>query len=431
MNLRQRTWIAVGLVILVGAVVVAGLAIVLLPVSASSLRQFPTSSVTVISDPPPPDLPGQSTEVTLLSNSVADPHPLWRSRTFDDSGWQYSYPAAMMPGWGAPVGGTTSADFIWGGPPGSDVGGRYEIPASPAPQFLFLRKNFCVPINADVTSIQADTPLDIQIAASPGDASVYYNSVDIVSYLSGREDGGFYTLNLDPIQIASARYVGRNTLAMSIQDDVGDARAAVAFHLRFSYNIDSGAITVNSTPPSGSAVVGDLVTFSQGGTGPGGDPPYTLRWDFGDGTISIDPTHSYTAAGTYTVTLIMTDSFGCPSAPVSAQYVVSEPPTPTFTPTPIPTLTSTPTPTSAPVIQTSTSAPQPPPQPTHTPVQYPTPVPTIPVLLPETGDTEMISDEGIVDSGPGPLSVCTAVIWTVGGGLLITVYFLLRRHFFL
>ena len=37
------------------------------------------------------------------------------------------------------------------------------------------------------------------------------------------------------------------------------------------------------------------------------------RWDFGDGTFSTDanPTHTYTSAGNFNVSLLVTNSFGC------------------------------------------------------------------------------------------------------------------------
>ncbi len=44
----------------------------------------------------------------------------------------------------------------------------------------------------------------------------------------------------------------------------------------------------------------------------GGTPPYSLRWDFGDGTTSVleGPTHTYDRPGTYTVILVVTDAAG-------------------------------------------------------------------------------------------------------------------------
>ena len=409
MRIRPRVLAGTVILVLVGLTAMVASGAVLPRVSAAPPRQPPAGSVTIVSASP--------SETTLLSDSVLDPSPLWRSPTFDDGGWQGSYPAATLPAWGAPVGGTTSADFVWGGLPGAPVGGRYNIPLSPDPQFLFLRDNFCVPINADVTTVQATTPLRIQVAASPGNASVYYNSVDIALNLPGQEDGSFHTVTLNPTLVDPVRRVGRNTLAIRVHDDVDDAYAALAYHLEFAYTIDPAAITLNANPPSGTAVAGDPVIFSQGNTGLSGDGPYTFDWDFGDGTTSTDPNPSkvYAAAGTYTVTLIMADRFGCPSSPVSMPYVVIEP-TPTLTPSP--TASSTPTATDTPAPPADTPAPPSPSQPTSTPVSSPTPAltptATIPLFLPETGD-------GVQPSGVN-------FAFSLVGGLLLVISYLLFRH---
>jgi hypothetical protein len=398
MGSGRRSFVIATIAVLVGGILVAASGPAFRAVAALPLLQFPTNSVTVVSDPPPPGLPGQFSEAAWLQDNPIDPGggPAWRLPAFDDSGWSASYPAATLPGWGAPVGDAgLGADFIWGGPPGADVGGRYEIPASPDPQFLFLRKNFCVPINADVSSIQATTALRIQIAATLGDAAISYNGVEVGS-LPGREDGTVNTIDL-AAAVSAARRLGRNTLAMSVNDEVDDAYAAVAYHVEFGFSINPAAITVDWTVPSGDALPGVQIFFSQGGTGPGGDGPYTYAWDFGDGTSSADPAPAkiYAAAGTYTVTLTMTDRFGCPSAPVSARFAISEPTaTPTSTPA-LPTETSTPTETPEPA---STNTPRPrrtsaPSAPTSTPAVLPTsaPVVIVPILLPETGPRDRVS----------------------------------------
>ena len=57
-----------------------------------------------------------------------------------------------------------------------------------------------------------------------------------------------------------------------------------------------------------SGEVGEEINFT--GDAFGGTPPYTYAWTFGDtGTATIqNPTHAYTAAGVYNVTLTVTDS---------------------------------------------------------------------------------------------------------------------------
>ncbi len=320
---------AIAFVVCVGAATVLMLGTGLLPVLAAPFVQFPHNSVTIVSDPPPPDLPGQFVERTLLQDNLLDPgsSAQWRFPTFDDSSWQLSYPVVRQVGWGDPLGNPASqADFIWGGTPGTgpDADGRYQIPSSPGPQqYLFLRKNFCIPINAVENSITVANPLRLQVAASPGRASVYYNGSPVATGLNGREDGFVYDLNLDTTVVQLVRRVGRNTLAMRVRDDLADTSAGVAYRLQFNYTIDLAALTLNSNPASPSAA-NTAVTFSQVNTGLSGDDPFTYQWDFGDGTTSSDetPAKVYTTPGAYTVTLTMTDRFDCPSEPVSLLHTV-------------------------------------------------------------------------------------------------------------
>ena len=64
--------------------------------------------------------------------------------------------------------------------------------------------------------------------------------------------------------------------------------------------------SASATPTSGAAPL--LVTFS--GSASGGVPPYAFNWTFGDGHSSTEasPTHTYTAPGSYTARLRVTDS---------------------------------------------------------------------------------------------------------------------------
>jgi PKD repeat protein len=74
-------------------------------------------------------------------------------------------------------------------------------------------------------------------------------------------------------------------------------------------------IAIISTNPS-PATVGESVTFDGSGTVISNTPTDTVassyEWDFGDGSSAKGEavSHTYTAAGTYTVTLTVTDSAG-------------------------------------------------------------------------------------------------------------------------
>lgn len=99
-------------------------------------------------------------------------------------------------------------------------------------------------------------------------------------------------------------------------------------------------IAVIGGPYSGTA--SQPVAFNGSGSfDPDGDP-ITFQWEFGDGSSGSGPvpTHVYSSANTYLVSLTVTDSYGLSSAapPPSANVVIS--PLPSSTPTP----TATPTP---------------------------------------------------------------------------------------
>lgn len=74
-------------------------------------------------------------------------------------------------------------------------------------------------------------------------------------------------------------------------------------------------IAIISADPS-PATVGESVTFDGSGTVISNKPADTVatsyEWDFGDGSSAKGEavSHTYTAAGTYTVTLTVTDSVG-------------------------------------------------------------------------------------------------------------------------
>jgi len=72
--------------------------------------------------------------------------------------------------------------------------------------------------------------------------------------------------------------------------------------------------------------VGDTVHFD-GSTSfdPDSNTPLTYTWSFGDGSTGTGPTpvHAYTAAGTDTVTLVVTDAAGAPSAPAKTTATIT------------------------------------------------------------------------------------------------------------
>jgi hypothetical protein len=98
--------------------------------------------------------------------------------------------------------------------------------------------------------------------------------------------------------------------------------------------INHRPVAVIGGPYSGTA--SQPVAFNGSGSfDPDGDP-ITFHWEFGDGSIGSGsaPTHIYSSASTYTVSLTVTDSHNLPSTTAATNVTVGVSPTPTPTPTP-------------------------------------------------------------------------------------------------
>jgi large repetitive protein len=80
-------------------------------------------------------------------------------------------------------------------------------------------------------------------------------------------------------------------------------------------------------PYSGTAGVAIQLDGS-GSSDPDGDMPLTYAWDLGDGSTAsgVAPTHTYAAAGTYAVALVVTDSRGLASEPSTTNATIDDAP---------------------------------------------------------------------------------------------------------
>ncbi|HMF30729.1 MAG TPA: PKD domain-containing protein, partial [Candidatus Lokiarchaeia archaeon] len=87
----------------------------------------------------------------------------------------------------------------------------------------------------------------------------------------------------------------------------------------------AASFTTNRT----TVVAGNWIQFND--TTTGGDAPFNYQWNFGDGTGNFTTqtvAHQFTAAGTYTVTLTVTDALGGVSVAVVTITVTAAPETP-------------------------------------------------------------------------------------------------------
>ncbi|HEX2105332.1 MAG TPA: PKD domain-containing protein [Solirubrobacteraceae bacterium] len=101
----------------------------------------------------------------------------------------------------------------------------------------------------------------------------------------------------------------------------------------------SKIIVVNSNAPRLTASFtstkrADGFTFDFAGTATNGSASTTFSWDFGDGATSTaqNPTHTYTRAGTFNVTLTVTDGANTDTATQQVTAGTTTPGTATFTP---------------------------------------------------------------------------------------------------
>ncbi len=96
-------------------------------------------------------------------------------------------------------------------------------------------------------------------------------------------------------------------------------------------NSGGGGGTTN-TPPTANAngpysgTVGTAISFSSAGSSDPDGSIATYTWDFGDGSASntANPSHTYTVAGNYTISLIVTDNDGASSNPSTTTATITD-----------------------------------------------------------------------------------------------------------
>lgn len=122
--------------------------------------------------------------------------------------------------------------------------------------------------------------------------------------------------------------------------EVDDSVNSVAGTETLTFNVTAGEATTSVFTASSTSVDTDTaVTFTSNSTAGTGLSITSWAWDFGDGETSTleNPSHTYSSAGTYNVTLTVMDDASTPGSVTSAAQAITVTAATTTTPTPTPT----------------------------------------------------------------------------------------------
>ena len=139
-------------------------------------------------------------------------------------------------------------------------------------------------------------------AAAPGRRIVSYNW----TFGDGESGSGASTTHV----FAST---GTFAVTLTVTDDIGKTGVTSQTVTVISGSGNNPDPVASFTTSPGSPSVNGTVFFNgSGSTAPAGRTITSYRWDFGDGATAtgVSTTHAYTAGGTYTVSLTVTDSSG-------------------------------------------------------------------------------------------------------------------------
>lgn len=171
---------------------------------------------------------------------------------------------------------------------------------------------------SDVTTGLIDgttIPVDMWGTITPGTIRVIQN----VPGLTGVSGSG-YLARVHFHVIGSAGEASALTLSNGVMSD-SSATEIPASWISTSVDVTApldAAFSVDSAEGTAGVTVFAFADQTTGGT-----PAYTYEWDFGDGTVDVaqNPTHVYVNAGTYTVTLTVTDSLLTTNDETKVDYI--------------------------------------------------------------------------------------------------------------
>lgn len=186
-------------------------------------------------------------------------------------------------------------------------------------------------------SVYSQPTADFTVSASPvqGATTTFDGSgssepdpgVTISSYAWSFGDGTPVTTTASPTTPHVFAQAGTYKVSLTITNSVGLTSTASQ-----TVTVDEAPSAVMAQPSPAQPLVGQKVAFDGSGST---DPDGAITgysWNFGDGSGPVGgakPTHTYTRAGNYTVTLTVTDSDGH-TATVSQSLIAGAPPSASF-----------------------------------------------------------------------------------------------------
>jgi PKD repeat protein len=156
---------------------------------------------------------------------------------------------------------------------------------------------------------------DQSLSASAGGSPASGQAPLTVNF-SGRASGGVapytYSWNFGDGQSSTSQNpshtytIPDSYVATLTAKDSQGAQASDTLTIRATDTADPLSVTASASPTAGLPPL----TVSFTGSASGGTSPYTYSWDFGDGgsSTSLNSSHTYTAIGSYTATLTVTDA---------------------------------------------------------------------------------------------------------------------------
>ncbi len=197
------------------------------------------------------------------------------------------------------------------------------------------------------TTTESFTVAVLPTATFSGPSSVNAGATNAtVTFANPTGGSGGYTYSYDWANTGTFQITGSSSATGTIPESYVDAPGTLVVHGRITdsaggYTDYTTSITINDTAPtpsisgptSGEATVAE--SFTASATDPSSSDTnagFTYKWNFGDGTSAVTgatPTHTFTKAGTYTITLTATDQHGT-AGTTTESFTVIAAPTATF-----------------------------------------------------------------------------------------------------